>query len=180
MIRALLGGLINFLKRRTEEQTAKDLKENETDPNVDYIIVKDWKDVGNVLSHFVENYHEDVSEFDDFAFEEFYDYVKQLEYIPEDNKVGGYDLDVFCRPSRTLSADCVCRDCDDKAILMACWCRRHDVGYRFIACSYKPENGIEHCILEIRHENKWVECDSTYPEDTFPSWRNYYNKVILT
>jgi len=179
LLGGILSGLFSLYKSKTEAQTAQELSMREKDPNVSYTVVQSWDDVGRILNDMVNKFHADVSEYDEMPFEEYYNFVKNLPYIPDDEKAGDYDIDVFCRPKRTLGDDCVCRDCDDKAILMACWLKRHGVRYRFVACSYEAKNPHEHCILEVYNEGKWMELDATYPEDTFPSWRKYHNKIVL-
>jgi hypothetical protein len=175
------GSLVTrFLMQKSEEETAQELNSSETDKAVTHVVVKTWDDVGAILMGIVEKHHGDIAEFDNFTFQQWYEKVRALPYIPDQPKAGQYDLDVFCRPSRTLAANPVCRDCDDKAILLACYCYRHGIPFRFVACSYKPENKVEHCILEVMLDGKWQECDSTYPEDSFPGWRSYWNKINLS
>lgn len=177
---AAAGLFTRFLLQKSEEETARALNASEPDKAVTYKVVKTWADVGEILMGFVEKYHGDIAAYDNFTFKQWYDHVRLLPYIPDQSKAGQYDLDVFCRPNRTLAANPLCRDCDDKAILMACYCFRHSISFRFVACSYKKENEPEHCILEVQLDGEWCECDSTYPEDSFPSWRKYYNKITLS
>jgi hypothetical protein len=180
MVKALLGRLFEMLLSPNDAETADKHNAKEKDVNVDYVAVKTWDDVGKLLLDFVERFNEDVKEYDDYDFESFYEFVRSLPYKEDLQKLDGCELDVFCRPKRTLREDCECRDCDDKAILLACWCYRHNVPFRFLACSYEKANSVEHCIIEVKTDDgDWVEADATYDEDTFPSWRKYYNKIYL-
>jgi len=180
MIKALLGRFVNMFFSASDEEVAERANARETDKNVDYVVVKTWDDVGELLLEFVEKYNEDIADYDDYDFVSYYDFVRSLPYKEDLSKVESSELDVYCRPKRTLSENCECRDCDDKAILLACWCYRHNVPFRFLACSYEKANPVEHCIIEVKDDNeKWIEVDATYEEDTFPSWRKYYNKIYL-
>jgi len=179
------GGLLaRFLLRKSEEETARELNAGEEDKAVSYVVAKTWEDVGRLLMGIVEGHHGDVAPYDNFTFQQWYEHVRSLPYIPDQRKAGEHDLDVFCRPRRTLGDNPPCRDCDDKAILMACWCFRHGVPFRFAVCSYEDAKEAEvecwHCILEVLLGGAWSECDSTYPEDSFPGWRKYHNKIILS
>ena len=175
------GGLLaRFLLQESEEETAEALNASEPDKAVTYRVIKTWGDVGEILMHFVKEYHGDIADYDNFTFIQWYEHVRSLPYIPDPPKAGGHDLDVFCRPRRTLGDSPACRDCDDKAILMACWCFRHGIPFRFVTCTYTPAKENWHCILEVFLDGKWSDCDSTYPEDSFPSWREYHNRITLS
>lgn len=181
---AAWGFLARFVLRKSEEETARELNAAEKDKSVSYSVAKTWEDVGEALMGFVKRYHGDVSGYDNFTFTQWYEHVRSLPYIPDQQNAGGHDMDVFCRPSRTLADSALCRDCDDKAILMACWCFRHGIPFRFVVCSYTDEekDDVEnwHCILEVQLDGAWHECDSTYSDDAFPSWRKYYNKTTIS
>ena len=73
----------------------------------------------------------------------------------------------------------ISRTCKDKAIIIGSWLYRKDIPFRFVACSYKPEDEIHHVIVQTQNPKMFI--DATYPEeDSFPSKRTYYNILPLT
>jgi hypothetical protein len=182
MIEQLLGILGNLFGNSSanEREEAERLNASESDKDVSYIVVRNWDDVGNILMDMVMKHNGDVADYDNYTFMEYYDMVRNLPYIADQKKAGDFDLDVFCRPKRTLSENAVCRDCDDKAILMACWLIRHNIPFKFIACAYEEGHHVEHCILKAMVNGRtWQYVDSTYEDDSFPSWRKYWNIVEI-
>jgi hypothetical protein len=69
------------------------------------------------------------------------------------------------------------RTCKDKAIILGCWLYRHDVPFRFIACSSRPTDEVNHCILQLQ-DGKFI--DANYPNTSFPSTLKYYKITPLT
>ncbi len=145
------------------------------------------QDTGDALQRLCIQYNADVAAYDDWEIGEFYELVKQLPYLddPSDEE--------FCqRPAFTLSKEAYCRDCDDKAITMGAWLYRHDVPFRFVACSYKQEDDIHHCVIQLGEcmigesddelvKGDGIILDATYPnEDKFPPTKQYYNIYPLT
>lgn len=145
------------------------------------------QETGDLLRRLCIQYNSDVADYDDWEIGEFYKLVRDLPYLEDPSN------EEFCqRPAFTLSKEAYCRDCDDKAITMGAWLYRHDVPFRFVACSYKQKDDIHHCVIQLgkcwigkdeKHltDGTGVILDATYPnEDEFPPKKKYYNIYPLT
>lgn len=122
------------------------------------------------------NYWADLGPWLDEPFLNFFNYVCALPYLPDPPNV-----ETVSRPAYTLIEGYRPRDCDDKAVLLACWCKGHAVPVRFVAIS-TLQNG-EPCHVFINAAG--VDCDATYPEyhgilGKYPYYPQITNRVNLT
>jgi hypothetical protein len=81
---AVAGGVLaRHLLGQSEEAAAQSLNSTEMDKAVTYMAVNTWKDVGAVLMRIVEAHNGDVASYDEFAFEEWFELVRALPYVPD-------------------------------------------------------------------------------------------------
>ena len=105
--------------------------------------LKDVFQTGREMARLVCNYWPDLGPWLGVSFREYYIHVCQLPYIEDPE-----DVETVSRPAFTLQRDYMPRDCDDKAVLMACWCHGHGIKCRFVASSTRPDKVLHHVFLE--------------------------------
>lgn len=105
--------------------------------------LKDVFQTGREMARLVCNYWTDLGPWLGVSFSEYYIHVCQLPYIEDPE-----DVETVSRPAFTLQRDYMPRDCDDKAVLMACWCHGHGLKCRFVASSTRPDKVLHHVFLE--------------------------------
>jgi hypothetical protein len=120
------------------------------------------QDTGREMERLVRQYHLDVSPFDDYTLEEFYNLVKKIPYRPDPESI-----EFVQRPRYTLSkwnTPLAC-DCDDKAITMGAWLYRHGIPFQFLAVSNRPDKKLHHATLRAWINGKECIIDATYPKN---------------
>ena len=105
--------------------------------------LKDVFQTGKEMARLVCNYWPDLGPGLGVSFREYYIHVCQLPYIEDPE-----DVETVSRPAFTLRRDYAPRDCDDKAVLMACWCHGHGLKCRFVASSTRPDKVLHHVFLQ--------------------------------
>lgn len=113
---------------------------------------------GEEMRRLVENYYTDLGAWLNVPFMVFYRFVCDLPYIKDPDNVefvsrAGLTIDPFFN---------IARDCDDKAVLLACWWHGHGDGKRFVASSTKPSKKLHHVFLQLENG---IFCDATYPKN---------------
>lgn len=125
------------------------------------LVVEYWRDLGAWL---------------DSDFIDFFNYVCALPYVPDPVQV-----ETISRPAYLLRENYAPRDCDDKAVLIACWCYAHGVPVRFVAISTAPNRELCHVFARA-----WgMDLDATYNEyhgllGNYPYFPDVTARVDLT
>jgi hypothetical protein len=138
---------------------------------------------GAELARLVMQYNDDVAFADSWDFGRFYDYVKRLPYI--EDMLG---TECISRPAIALSSKAQFRDCDDKACAIGAYLYRRNIKFRFVACSYKKQDPIHHCVVQLGKnaqlrdgtDLEGVIVDATYAKDEFPPQKPYYNITAIS
>lgn len=138
--------------------------------------LKDVFQTGAEMRRLACTYWQDLGRWLDVPFMEFFNYVCALPYRPDPP-----DVETVSRPAYTLREDYSPRDCDDKAVLIACWCRGHGIRCRFVAISTQPGGEPNHVFTQVNG----VDCDATYSEyhgllGVYPYYPQITNRVNLT
>lgn len=101
----------------------------------------------------------------------YYRYVCDLPYIKDPDGV-----EFVSRPALTLNPFFpVARDCDDKAVLLACWWSGNGGKKRFVASSTKPNKKLHHVFLQLENG---IYIDGTYSKNkNFIGVYPYFEKI---
>ena len=87
--------------------------------------------------------------------EEFHKFVREIPYRRDDAPV-----EVVARPSRIVTMSST--DCKKKGILMGSYFKHHNIPFRFLALSTRPDRQAHHVAPQFRYEGDWVNADATY------------------
>lgn len=98
---------------------------------------------GREMARLVCNYWTDLGPWLGVSFREYYSHICLLPYIEDPQ-----DVETVSRPEYTLQRDYSPRDCDDKAVLIACWLHGHGIKCRFVASSTRPDRVLHHVFVE--------------------------------
>ena len=114
--------------------------------------LKDVFQTGREMARLVCNYWTDLGPWLGVSFREYYIHICQLPYIADPE-----DVETVSRPAFTLRRDYAPRDCDDKAVLMACWCHGHGLKCRFVASSTRPDKVCTMFSWRPRSSALWMQ-----------------------
>ena len=115
---------------------------------------------GDEMRRLVQNYYTDLGAWLNRPFFAFYRCVCELPYIKDPENV-----EFVSRPAFTLDPNFkYARDCDDKAVLLACWWQGHNEQKRFVASSTKPNGRLHHVFLQLENG---IFIDGTYEKNKF-------------
>ena len=134
--------------------------ENEK-PIVTVFPMKSYKDTVKIIFDFAEKFKNDLREFENDSIFKFYNYVRNLKYIPDPK-----GKETVSRPKYTKEISWNgSRDCDDKTLLIMAFCNLAGIPSRAIVCGQgdKPH----HVYPEIFISGKWLPADSTYKRCIF-------------
>lgn len=134
-------------------------------------ILKNVYQTGEQMRRLVENYYSDLGEWLAVPFLAYYRYVCDLPYIKDPDGV-----EFVSRPALTLNPFFpVARDCDDKAVLLACWWSGNGGKKRFVASSTKPNKKLHHVFLQLENG---IYIDGTYSKNkNFIGVYPYFEKI---
>lgn len=126
---------------------------------------------GDQMRRLVKDYYLDLGEWLDAPFIDYYRYVCDLPYISDPDGV-----EFVSRPRLTLDPNfSLARDCDDKAVLLACWWNGHGDKKRFVASSTKPNGKLHHVFMQLE---SGLFLDATYPRNkNFVGFYPYFKKI---
>ena len=126
---------------------------------------------GAKMRRLVRDYWSDLGPWLNVPFVEYYRYVCALPYISDPDGV-----EFVSRPRLTLDPNySIARDCDDKAVLLACWWTGHGDKCRFVASSTKPNGRLHHVFMQ--HESG-LFLDATYKKnENFIGFYPYFTKI---
>lgn len=116
---------------------------------------------GREMARLVRSYWSDLGPWLGASFWAYYTHVCKLPYVDDPE-----DVETVSRPIYTLNPAYRPRDCDDKAVLMACWFHGRGIRCRFVASSTRPDKQVHHVFLQVDGVGF---VDATY---------NYYCKMI--
>ena len=133
--------------------------------------LKDVYQTAGEMRRLVENYWTDLGPWLNVPFLCFYRYVCDLPYIADPQNV-----EFVSRARLTLNPFFkVARDCDDKAVLLACWWHAHGDGKRFVASSTKPDKKLHHVFMQLE---SGIFIDATYSKNkNFFGFYPYFQKI---
>lgn len=98
-------------------------------------------------------YWADLGRWLDASFIDYFNYICALPYVSDPEQV-----ETISRPAYTLKEGYRPRDCDDKAVLIACWCVAHKVPVKFVAVSTQENRELNHVFCNV----DGVDVDATY------------------
>jgi len=130
---------------------------------------------GSKMLYLTKRYWTDIGNKVDWSFQDYFRFIADLPYIADPK-----NIEALQRPLYSLSNEAYFRDCDDKSILIACWCYGNYVPFRFIACSYELKDSPHHAIIEVESDEGPMYVDATYPDTPYPRDRDFYNIKPLT
>lgn len=106
-------------------------------------------------------YFQDLGTHLDSSLRNFYDFVKNIPY-----KEDLLPTEIVSRPRFLLQRRYNLKglDCKKKAVLMGAWLNAHNIPWRLIAVSERPDKAIHHVFVQAKIHNEWKNVDATYPE----------------
>ena len=120
---------------------------------------------GSGMYRLCRDYWPDIAFALPWDFGRWFDFVRLIPYIADDEIFPGRVVEVISRPGYLLDRKCFSRiDCKKKAILIGAWAHGNKFPYRFIAVSHKSTRDIHHVFPQIDFGDGWVNCDATFPE----------------
>lgn len=132
---------------------------------------------GREMRRLVCSYWGDLGRWLDVPFSYFYRHVCLLPYVSDPEQV-----ETVSRPLYLLDEEYKPRDCDDKAVLCACWWHGHGVPVRFVAVSTQPSGELNHVFTQLENG---LDIDATYREyvnymGSYPYYPQVTNRENLT
>jgi len=107
------------------------------------------------IGEWVQLYFNDLKEYQNITFSEFFDIVKNIEYQEDGSS------EIISRP-RYIFEDGFA-DCKKKSILIASFCELKKIGCRFVVSSTRSNQEPHHIYTEVIDKNgKWIVADATY------------------
>lgn len=104
----------------------------------------------------IQKYHDDIAKFSNWNLSQIYEYVKNLEYIPDPK-----NEETVSRPKYTIKANWSgARDCDDKTVILGSWAYHKSIPFRLVVSGSKKNP--HHVYPEFYILNSWVPFDATY------------------
>jgi len=141
---------------------------------------------GAEMLRICQKYHSDVSAFDNYSLNQFFDLVRSLEYRKDPP-----GIEHISRPAVLLKKDAAFRDCDDKSCLIAAFLIRRNNSFktkndrfktpwRFVATSNRRSGDLSHVVVEAVINGKPRIIDATYPKNEFYRAAVYTNFKPIT
>lgn len=127
-------------------------------------ILTDVFQTAREMRRLTSQYWQDLGRWLDVPFYVYYRFVCFLPYRADPEHV-----ETISRPMYTLREDYSPRDCDDKAVLCACWFKGHGVPVRFIGVSTQENKELNHVFLQLENG---LDIDATYGE--FAKYIGFY------
>ncbi len=119
-----------------------------------------YRKVGYWMREYTELYFGDARCLAHLSTDEIFAFVENIPYA-YDREIWGPGNEGIVRPARFKELPGL--DCKKKAILVACWARCNQKGYRFIAVD-DTGHGVSHVFCEIEEApGFWVSMDCTIP-----------------
>jgi hypothetical protein len=119
---------------------------------------------GREMYRLAEIYSSDLGEFAAWPFSAFFDYVRCIPYLSDEDRFPSRMVEVLSRPKYLLDRSIFPRiDCKKKAILIGAWATANQLPFRFVAVSHKPDKSIHHVFPQINFGDGWINADATFP-----------------
>lgn len=119
-----------------------------------------------------DQFRYDVTRYNLTTPDEVFNFVRSIPYSRDVDKCGS--LECLQRPYFTVSGG----DCDDKAIFAGACFYVLEIPWRFVTCSFRPDQEQEHIYLEIYVDGSWRPFDPTYPSNRIYTERTNTKKII--
>lgn len=121
------------------------------------------------MRRLVETYAGDIGALANIPFIFFYKLICALPYANDPRGV-----ETVSRPALLLDPGYSPRDCDDKSILLAAWCRCNGIKCRFVASSTRKNCKLHHVFLQLENG---ILVDATYKRfGKTPFYYDYFKK----
>jgi len=105
------------------------------------------------------NYYRDLGKNLDTTLSQFFDFVRNIPF-EEDPLLA----EITSRPLYLLDrVKFPALDCKKKAVLMGAWFNAHNIPWRLVAVSEKPDKQPHHVFTQAKIEGEWRAIDPTYP-----------------
>lgn len=132
--------------------------------------LNDVNQTGAQMARLVSCYWTDLGTWLSRPFVEYYTYVCNLPYVEDPAGV-----EFVSRPAYTLDPNFRPRDCDDKAVLIACWLHGNGRRCRFVASSTRPNMLLHHVFVQ---DQNGTLIDATYSKNAqFLGNYPYFSKL---
>lgn len=119
---------------------------------------------GREMYRMVSDFWLDVAPFMVWDFPDWFDFVRAIPYVSDDQLFPDQIVELLSRPWWLLDPRLFPgMDCKKKAILIACWAYANRCPFRFLAVSEVPSKKIHHVFPQIDFGNGWENCDATFP-----------------
>lgn len=113
------------------------------------LVAEFWPDLGSCLR---------------WPFRAWFDYVRAIPYISDEERFPARVVEVVSRPAYLLDRRIFPRiDCKKKSVLIAAWAKGNHLPYRFLAVSHQPDKFVHHVFPQIDFGRGWVNVDATFP-----------------
>lgn len=120
---------------------------------------------GYEMGEMVKSFSSDLGRYAQWPFNDFFDFVRLIPYISDDDRFPSRVLELVPRPLYLLDRFLFpAIDCKKKAVLIASWARENGFPWRFIAASARPDGAIHHVFPQIDFGYGWVTVDATFPD----------------
>lgn len=112
------------------------------------------------MTDLVKKYSKDIGDKAKWPLPKFYAFVRAL---PFRSDPPGHES--IARAKFTINPEWPWRDCDDKAIILGCWCYENGVPFRFRASSKAKDGQLHHVYVMCKFKGKLLPLDATYPRN---------------
>lgn len=131
---------------------------------------------GEQMKRLSITYFHDLDAFKKFSLPQFFDYVKNLPYIPDPP-----DMEHISRPAAALSKSAKYRDCDEKSILISSFLLLQQMGraWRYIATSTHKSLKLHHVLVQWDIGGQVLNIDATYPKNKLFMFKRFTNIVPI-
>jgi len=110
--------------------------------------------------YYCATFYNDLGSLLDLSLKDFFNTVKKMPYIEDQ-----IDSEVVARPKYLLDQEKFpALDCKKKSVLIGAWLNAHNMPWRLVAISEKPNKNIQHVFPQALINNEWLSVDPTYPE----------------
>jgi hypothetical protein len=107
------------------------------------------------IIEFSKNYKNDLIDFKETPFYDFYLFIKNLPYRADPK-----NIETLSRPALTLNKNYSPRDCDDKTILICAFCELKKIPYKIVVTGKNKK--FHHVFPQVFLNGNWIIADATY------------------
>ena len=104
--------------------------------------------------------------------QEFFNFIKNIPF-----KVDEKPIEYVARPYYIMKERGI--DCKKKTIMVASFLKLHDIPFRLIGSSIRPDGKIHHIFPRAFINRQWRTIDATYPENQIFRGRHNTTEVIF-